>query len=71
MELAVRYQINMALGDIQSIAHCERFANMILPMLWTEIVSMLVYKAMELWVLMISTSLSAKLAGNLPLLKYN
>ncbi|CAH1118615.1 unnamed protein product [Phaedon cochleariae] len=37
IELAVRYQINMALGDIATIANCERFDNMILPLLWTEI----------------------------------
>lgn len=29
----------MALGNIKSIANCERFADLILPMLWTEIVS--------------------------------
>ncbi|XP_030747481.1 scavenger receptor class B member 1-like isoform X2 [Sitophilus oryzae] len=37
INLAVRYQINMALGDIQNIANTEKFANMVLPLLWTEI----------------------------------
>ncbi|CAH1989153.1 unnamed protein product [Acanthoscelides obtectus] len=37
IELSVRYQINMALGNVKSIANCERFENMVLPLLWTEI----------------------------------
>ncbi|CAG9856254.1 unnamed protein product [Phyllotreta striolata] len=37
IELAVRYQINMDLGSIKTIANCERFENMVLPLLWTEI----------------------------------
>ncbi|KAF7285884.1 hypothetical protein GWI33_009362 [Rhynchophorus ferrugineus] len=37
INVAVRYQINMALGSIQNIANTERFANMVLPLLWTEI----------------------------------
>ncbi|KAJ8921151.1 hypothetical protein NQ315_013623 [Exocentrus adspersus] len=37
IELAVRYQINMALGPIHKIANCERFNDMVLPLLWTEI----------------------------------
>ncbi|KAJ8954143.1 hypothetical protein NQ318_005737 [Aromia moschata] len=40
VELAVRYQINMALGSIKTIAHCERFNDMVLPLLWTEIVTL-------------------------------
>ncbi|CAH0548626.1 unnamed protein product [Brassicogethes aeneus] len=36
LDVAVRYQINMALGDIKTIANSERFDNMILPLLWTE-----------------------------------
>ncbi|XP_063922321.1 scavenger receptor class B member 1-like isoform X5 [Zophobas morio] len=37
VDLAVRYQINMALGSIKTIANAERFNEMILPLLWTEI----------------------------------
>ncbi|XP_017774425.1 PREDICTED: lysosome membrane protein 2-like [Nicrophorus vespilloides] len=37
LDLAVRFQINMALGKIGSIAHVSRFDNMVLPLLWTEI----------------------------------
>lgn len=37
----MRYQINMALGSIKTIANVEKFNNMILPLLWTEIVSTL------------------------------
>ncbi|KAJ8977577.1 hypothetical protein NQ317_016103 [Molorchus minor] len=37
IELAVRYQINMALGNIKTIANCDRFNDMVLPLLWTEI----------------------------------
>nr|CAH7728595.1 unnamed protein product [Callosobruchus chinensis] len=37
IELSVRYQINMALGSIKTIANCDRFSNMVLPLLWTEI----------------------------------
>ncbi|ENN71632.1 hypothetical protein D910_12528 [Dendroctonus ponderosae] len=37
LNLAVRYQINMALGNLQNIANSGRFSNMVLPMLWIEI----------------------------------
>ncbi|XP_050312104.1 scavenger receptor class B member 1-like isoform X2 [Anthonomus grandis grandis] len=37
LNLAVRYQINMALGNLQNIANSEKFSNMVLPMLWIEI----------------------------------
>ncbi|KAF2896791.1 hypothetical protein ILUMI_09386 [Ignelater luminosus] len=36
IEVAARFQINMVLGDLNSIAHVEKFSNMILPLLWTE-----------------------------------
>ncbi|XP_028136382.1 scavenger receptor class B member 1-like isoform X2 [Diabrotica virgifera virgifera] len=36
LELAVRFQINMHLGNIKTIANCDRFDNMVLPLLWTE-----------------------------------
>lgn len=39
LEIAVRMQINMALNDLSSIAHSGKFSNMVLPLLWTEIVS--------------------------------
>lgn len=40
LDLAVRYQINMALGDVSKIANVgERFKDLILPLLWTENVS--------------------------------
>jgi hypothetical protein len=39
VDLAVRYQINMALGSIKNMANVERFHEMVLPLLWTEIVS--------------------------------
>ncbi|KAJ1527733.1 hypothetical protein ONE63_007690 [Megalurothrips usitatus] len=37
LEVAVRTQINMALGDIDNMAHVKQFSNMVLPLLWTEI----------------------------------
>lgn len=37
IELAVRFQINMHLGNIKTIANCERFDNIVLPLLWAEI----------------------------------
>ncbi|XP_025830984.1 scavenger receptor class B member 1 isoform X2 [Agrilus planipennis] len=37
LDVAVRMQINMALGSISTIANTERFSNMVLPLLWTEI----------------------------------
>lgn len=37
LDLAVRFQINMALGKIKSIANVEKFEDMVLPLLWTEI----------------------------------
>ncbi|XP_060533282.1 scavenger receptor class B member 1 isoform X2 [Cylas formicarius] len=36
INLAVRYQINMALGNLENIANSEKFTDMILPLLWTE-----------------------------------
>lgn len=39
LEIAVRMQINMALNDLSSISHAGKFSNMVLPLLWTEIVS--------------------------------
>lgn len=39
LELSVKMQINMALGDLSNIANTEKFSNLVLPMLWTDIVS--------------------------------
>lgn len=36
VELRANFQINMALRDITSIAHVDKFANMVLPLLWAE-----------------------------------
>lgn len=41
LEVAVRMQINMALDDVSPISRCGRFKNMVLPLLWTEIVSII------------------------------
>ncbi|XP_057659106.1 scavenger receptor class B member 1-like isoform X1 [Diorhabda carinulata] len=37
LQLAVRFQINMHLRNIKTIANCERFDNIVLPLLWAEI----------------------------------
>lgn len=37
VKLAFRFQINMALQNIENIARMEKFANFIFPMLWFEI----------------------------------
>lgn len=37
MDLAFRFQINMALQDIKHMARVEKFSEMILPLLWFEI----------------------------------
>lgn len=39
VDLAFRFQINMALQDISKITRVEKFADIILPLLWFEIVS--------------------------------
>ncbi|KRT82644.1 hypothetical protein AMK59_3893 [Oryctes borbonicus] len=36
LDLAVRYQINMALNNVDKIEHVKKFSNMVIPMLWTE-----------------------------------
>lgn len=43
LKLAVRYQINMSLGNLRNIANTDKFSNMVLPLLWTEIVSILTF----------------------------
>lgn len=44
LKVRVRYQINMALGNLETIANVKEFSNMVLPMLWTEIVSFFFFK---------------------------
>lgn len=39
VDLAFRFQINMALQDISTINHVDGFSNLVLPLLWFEIVS--------------------------------
>ena len=41
LEVSVRTQINMALGDLSGMAHVKQFSHMVLPLLWSEIVSSL------------------------------
>lgn len=40
VKVAVRLQINMVFTDLSSMAKVGRFSNMVLPMLWFEIVSL-------------------------------
>lgn len=40
VDLAFRFQINMALQDISMIDNVDGFSNLVLPLLWFEIVSM-------------------------------
>ena len=39
LQVAVRNQINMALGDVDNMARVKQFSNMVIPLVWTEIVS--------------------------------
>lgn len=39
LKVAVRIQINMAMKDVSSMAHVEKFSNLTIPMLWFEIVN--------------------------------
>lgn len=36
LDVMVRFQINMALGDLRGTPRAAKFSNMVLPMLWTE-----------------------------------
>ncbi|XP_065217044.1 scavenger receptor class B member 1-like isoform X2 [Planococcus citri] len=36
-KVSVKMQINIALQDVSSMLHCERFSNLVVPMLWTDI----------------------------------
>lgn len=39
LEISVKFQINMAMRDVSNMAHVERFSNIVIPMVWFEIVS--------------------------------
>lgn len=39
VDIAFRFQINMALQDLSPITNSERFADLTVPLLWFEIVS--------------------------------
>lgn len=39
LEISVKFQINMAMRDVSNMAHVERFSNIVVPMVWFEIVS--------------------------------
>lgn len=39
LEVAVKFQINMALGNLDSIYGSRQFSDMVLPLLWFEFVS--------------------------------
>ena len=39
VDLAFRFQINMALQDISAIDNVDGFSDLVLPLLWFEIVS--------------------------------
>ena len=41
LDLAVRMQINMALGKLKHMAHVEQFDDLVVPLLWTENVNLL------------------------------
>ncbi|XP_021934461.1 scavenger receptor class B member 1-like isoform X2 [Zootermopsis nevadensis] len=36
LDVTVRFQINMVLGDVSGITRAAKFSDMVLPMLWTE-----------------------------------
>lgn len=39
LELKVKFQINMAMRDVSNMAHVEKFSDIVIPMVWFEIVS--------------------------------
>jgi len=47
LDLASRFQINMALQNIKHMARVEKFADMTLPLLWFEIVSIVNIDAID------------------------
>lgn len=42
LELSVKMQINMAMREVSHMAHVEQFSNLVVPMLWFEIVSIFI-----------------------------
>ncbi|XP_065094456.1 scavenger receptor class B member 1-like [Ochlerotatus camptorhynchus] len=47
LKLSVKFQINMAMGDITNMAECERFSNVVIPTLWFEITMVQLPKALR------------------------
>lgn len=43
LDVSSKFQINMALGDISMISNTKLFSNMYLPMLWFDIVSIIMF----------------------------
>lgn len=41
LDVSAKFQINMALDDLSSITNSGRFANLYLPLLWFDIVSVI------------------------------
>lgn len=41
LQLSVRFQINLAMHDVSNMAHVEQFSNIVIPMVWFEIVSIM------------------------------
>lgn len=39
LKVSVRFQINMAMRDVNNMAHVGKFSNLTIPMLWFEIVN--------------------------------
>lgn len=39
LDLAIRYQINMVMNNVDNIDSVRKFSNTVIPMLWTENVS--------------------------------
>lgn len=47
LEISVKFQINMAMRDVSNMANVERFSNIVIPMVWFEIVSLKNYLTLE------------------------
>lgn len=48
LEISVKFQINMAMRDVSNMANVERFSNIVIPMVWFEIVSLLAFIRFQL-----------------------
>lgn len=42
VNLSVKLQINMAMGNVNNMNNVEQFTNLVVPMLWFDIVSILI-----------------------------